>query len=119
MLSIFPPLLTFDGFAPVLLRITLAVIFIIWGYKEVKSGGTGKNKLHGSFQLILGVMFFIGLLTQLAALASVVFFGIKLINKIRTKSFLTDGVNYYLILFIISITLLFTGPGFISFDLPL
>jgi uncharacterized membrane protein YphA (DoxX/SURF4 family) len=68
---------------------------------------------------VIGIFFFIGFLTQLAALIAVALLGTKLISKIRAKAFLTDGVNYYLILFIISLCLLFSGAGFMAFDLPL
>ncbi len=118
MLSIFPKLLIFEGFTPFLLRLTLGLVFILWSYKKIKSIDK-KILAWGVFEGVIGVSFIIGFLTQLSALISAVIFGVKLIQKIRQKAFLNDGVNYYLILFVISITLLISGAGLIAIDLPL
>ena len=44
---------------------------------------------------------------------------VKLSKKVKDRAFLTDGVNYYIILLVLAISLLFSGPGFLAFDLPL
>ncbi len=119
MLSLFPYLLIYQGFAPLLLRLTLGAIFIFWAYGKLKKRTDIKEILQGLVKAIIGILLVIGLYTQLAALVSVIFLAICLLQKIQKRVFLSDGVNYYLILFIISITLLLTGPGFIAFDLPL
>jgi|SRR3990167_3687342 len=119
MFSLFPNLLAFEGFAPLFLRLTLGAVFILWGYRKLKSRENRNAIMTGSAEALIGVLLIIGLLTQLAALIAIIILAIRLIEKIKGKAFLTDGINYYLILFIISLTLLITGPGFISFDLPL
>lgn len=119
MFSIFPSLLGFESFAPVLLRLVLGSIFIYWGYSNVKKRGDKNAIAIGCGEILVGVLFVIGLFTQLVALISLIVFAVKIYKKISSKQFLTDGVNYYLILLIISLCLLFTGPGFIAFDLPL
>ncbi len=118
MLSIFPTLLAFEGFAPVLLRLTLGAVFIVWAQQKRKSGNA-RNKQVAAIDLVVGVLLIVGYLTQVAALAAMIMLGIGIFPKIQKKAFLTDGVNYYLILFIIALTLLLTGPGFLAFDLPL
>ncbi len=117
MFSLLPSLLTFESFAPFLLRLTLGAILTLWAYKAYKRDG----KIKAMFVLegLVGILLILGLFTQLAALISTVIFGKKLFDKIKAKAFMTDGVNYYFLLFIISISLIFTGAGFIAFDLPL
>jgi len=117
MFSFFPPLLAFSGFAALLLRITLGVIFFLWGRDKYKS--TDGNKSYAILEMLVGILLVIGYMTQFAAFISFLILGKRLIGKIRHKALFTNGVNYYFILFIISIALLFTGAGYIAFDLPL
>jgi len=114
MFSIFPPLLSYSGFAPFLLRLTLGAVLGVWAYKNFKT-----DKKLSILEGILGALLVLGLFTQLASLVTAILLGTRLFSKIRSKTFLTDGVNYYLILFIISICLIFTGAGYLAFDLPL
>ena len=114
MFSIFPPLLTFSSIAPLLLRLTLGVVFVLWAYRKIKI-----NKYQAILEGIIGVLLVFGFITQLASLFATIILGIRLVKKIKEKAFLTDGVNYYLILFVISISLIFTGAGFLALDLPL
>ena len=60
------------------------------------------NKLMAVLESILALMLIIGLWTQVAALVAVVCFVVMIIQKIRTKSFMTNGVNYTLILLILA-----------------
>jgi uncharacterized membrane protein YphA (DoxX/SURF4 family) len=117
MLSLFPSLLALEGFAPFLLRLTLSAVFLVWAAQKRKGGS--RDKQIAVLDLIVGILLIIGYLTQLAALVASIMLAVGLVKKIKNKKFLTDGVNYYLILLIIAITLLLTGPGFIAFDLPL
>ena len=120
MLSLFPYLLSFQMLSPFILRLVLGVIFIFWAYKKFnKVTKDSKDKTFVVLDIIIGLLLIIGLYTQLAALIALVLLGIHIILKIRHKAFLTDGVNYYLVLFIISLSLLFTGPGAFALDYPL
>ncbi len=122
MLSILPPLLAFGGFSSLLLRLTLGLVFVLWGHKAYKEYKIAKSNKKVAFYLFLdavGILLIIGLLTQLATLVATIYLGIMVGHKIKAKAFLTDGVNYYLILLIISISLIFSGAGYFAFDLPL
>ena len=119
MLSIFPSLLAFEGFAPLLLRLVLGAIFIFWAYGKLKKRDGSKEIALGGLEAIIGISLVLGFLTQISALIAAIIFLIRIVQKIGSKAFLTDGINYYFILFIISVCLLFTGAGFIAFDLPL
>lgn len=119
MFSFFPTLLSFQQISPLLLRLTLGIIFLYWAYKGFVKKDNKRGTALCILDFILGILFVIGLFTQLSAMIACVVLLIANIYKIKTGSFFTDGINYYFILFIISISLLITGPGLYSFDLPL
>ena len=120
MLSIFPSLLSWEQISPTLLRIVLGVIFIFWAYKAYKREKSDpRQKALGIIEGVAGILLFIGLWTQLAALYAIIDLAVRLIERIRNKAFLTDGVNYYLILLVIAICLLVSGAGVFGFDMPL
>ena len=119
MLSIFPSLLALEGFAPLLLRLTVGAVFALWAYGKLKKRASSQDTVLGCVEGLVALGLILGVYTQLAALIAAVILGARLVQKVQQKAFLTDGVNYYLILFIISVTLLLTGPGFLAFDLPL
>lgn len=119
MLSLFPWLLTYEQFAPLLLRLTLGVVFLFWAYRRFLQKKSTKDIVYLVIDALVGILLVIGLLTQLAALAASLLFLIHLINKIRDRAFLTNGINYYFILLIISLCILLTGPGRLAIDMPL
>ena len=73
----------------------------------------------GIIEGVAGILLVIGLWTQVAALVVFVDLVIRLVERIMKKAFLTDGVNYYLVLLVMAISLMVTGAGWIAFDLPL
>lgn len=120
MLSIFPGLLTYQMLAPFIIRILLSAIFIHFAFRELNRGSRDpKFKAPFILEGICGLLLLIGLFTQIAALILAIDLLVRLIKKIQSRSFLSDGVNYYLILFVLALSLLFTGAGFLAFDLPL
>lgn len=119
MLSLFPDFFTYSLIAPFLLRLTLAAVFLYWAYGKIKSRENAKVATLGLLEAVVGILLVVGLFTQMAALVAALILVVKLIGKIHTKSLFTSGVNYYFILFIISFSLLFLGPGAFAFDLPL
>ena len=119
MLSLFPSLLTYILFAPLFLRLILGVTLIYFSRQQLSiKAGTTYHKLAGLIEGLCGALLIIGLFTQGAALVVAIILGARLVQKIRAKAFLTDGINYYLVLFIIALSLLVTGAGAIAFDLP-
>lgn len=122
MLSTFPSLLAFEGFAPLIIRVVLGITLAWFGYQKIKGRGqsSGSNSLiYGIIEVVISVFLIIGLFTQIAALLNVLILVIKLGFKVNQKAFLTNGINYYILLLAMAISLVFTGPGFIAFDLPL
>ncbi len=117
MLNPFPELLYLSLLSPFLLRLLLGTIFIYFGYERLAKSKT--EKPLAIVKILVGILFVIGLYTQIASILAMLILGFRLVQKIRSRSFLTAGVNYYLILFVIALSLLFTGAGAWAFDLPL
>ena len=122
MLSVFPTLLSYEQLAPFILRLVLGITLAYFGYQKIRGtgGSSGSNsKIYGGVEVIIAAFLVIGLWTQLAALLNVIILIIKIGFKIRDKAFLTDGINYYILLLAIAVSLLFLGAGSYAFDLPL
>lgn len=118
MFSLFPSLLSFGILAPLMLRLVLGATVIHFAFTHIKKR-EHVPVIFGIIQAIAGVLLCVGLLTQLAAFVCVIIFGLLIIKKFTQKALFTDGVNYYVILFIIALSLIFSGPGYPAFDLPL
>ena len=121
-LSLFPYLLSYQQLAPFLIRIVVGVTLAYFGYHKILGSGqsSGSNsKIYGWVEIIIAIFLIIGLWTQAAALLNAVILLIKLGWKIKEKKFLTDGINYYILLLVMAISLVFTGPGFLAIDYPL
>ena len=134
MLNPFPELLTYSLLAPLLLRVLLGLIFIDLGVLKLRSE---KERwvaicetlhmrpadlfvhLYAFLQIVGGVLLVVGLWTQVAALMFVIFTGAELYIEWRAKEILKRDLVFYLLLFIISLSLLFTGAGAFAFDIPL
>ncbi|MEK7609885.1 MAG: hypothetical protein AAB470_02070 [Patescibacteria group bacterium] len=122
MLASFPSLLAYESFAPFIIRVVLGVTLAYFGYRKIKGRGqsSGSNSLmYGIVEILIAVFLVIGLFTQIAALLNSVILVIKLGYKTRDKALLTDGINYYILLLTMAISLMFTGAGWLAFDLPL
>ncbi len=122
MLSVFPSLLSFQSFSPLIIRLTLGFILLFWTYKTFTKPdlfSTPKTKLISLIEGITSVFIIVGLFTQVAVSIIVIDLLIRLVTKIRNKAFFSDGINYYFIVLILAISLLLTGPGFLAFDLPI
>jgi uncharacterized membrane protein YphA (DoxX/SURF4 family) len=121
-LSLFPSLLSYQELAPFIIRIVLGATLAHFGYRKINGRGqsSGSNSMvYGWVEIITGALLIIGLWTQLAALVNAVILIIKIGFKIRDGKFLTDGVNYYILLLAMALSLIFTGAGAFAFDLPL
>ena len=122
MLSMIPSLLTYSQVSPLIIRVVLGVTLFHFGYKKVRGKGdsSGSNSLtYGAIEMFISIFLIIGLFTQIAALLNVIILLIKLGFKAKNGQFLSDGVNYYILLLAMAVSLLFTGAGFLAFDLPL
>jgi len=120
MLSVFPSLLSWSQVSPVLIRLVLAAILIFWAYEVFfKDNSSTKAKIIGGIEGIAGILLLIGLWAQVAALIVAIGLFYSIGEKVAKKEFLTNGVNYYLVLLVLALSILITGPGILAFDLPL
>ena len=120
MLSIFPSLLSYNQLSPFLIRIALGTILVYWAYKAVRNADLKMNmKALAIIEGVSGALLIIGLFSQVVALIIIIDLVIRLGKKIIKKEFLTDGLNYYLVLLIMAISIIVTGAGWYGFDLPL
>lgn len=114
-LAIFPELLTFGLVAPFLLRIAVGLIILQLGKERYSK----QYKSSSFIYVITGLLLIGGLYTQIAVILALIilkfdFYMDKKISPVSREKFILQ-----VILNVIVISLLFTGPGFLAFDLPL
>lgn len=119
-LLIFPDLLFLGpSISPLILRIIVG-LFIIYLAKE------RKNKEHNYLYIangIVGIVLFLGLYTQIAVILGLVLTKVDFyLNYWKSRNTNPISLEKYFLYFFagfILVSLLFTGPGGLSFDLPL
>jgi uncharacterized membrane protein YphA (DoxX/SURF4 family) len=117
MTNAFPTLMALGLLAPFIIRIVAGAAFLHLGAKRVRVSGYMKGL--GILEIIGGALLILGLWTQVAALVLSIILVVKLIQKIDAGKFLSAGVNYYILLLALTLSLVLTGAGFLAFDLPL
>ena len=134
MLNPFPEFLNYALLAPLILRLVVGLIFLDLGLLKFKSekerwlasfDTLGLRPadlfvpLYGLLQVLGGLMFIAGFYTQVAALFFVLSTGAELYVEWRAREVLKRDMVFYLLLFVISLSLLLTGAGAFAIDLPL
>src|SRR3954463_8674506 len=117
MLSLFPTLLAYQLLAPLLIRLTLGAVLVFWGYRGIRAKSDVQTTSLGILDAVVGLLLIVGFLTQLAAVIAAVILLAKIVSKGFSKALFTNGVNYYFILFVMALSLILTGAGFLAFDL--
>ena len=134
MINPFPELLTFHLLAPVLLRVTLGVFVFKFGVYKLRNSSEILANFFESLglkpgryfikalawaQVLMGIMLVIGLLTQIAAFIVAIISFVSIIVSSRHEDLGLKKPSDYILLFVISVSLVFTGAGLIAVDLPL
>lgn len=116
MVTIFPNLLSFGLIAPLILRIIIGLYFFLRGYQTWKKRDKTWHKWYSGFEIILGILFMIGALTQIASVFAIFDTTIRFGKNLKS----TDQTEKALFVFIIGValSLLFSTAGFYAFDLP-
>lgn len=137
MLNVFPGLLFLGFLAPFFVRVAVGAIFLWIGYSYLfRDRNAAIAQLSsrwpkcasfliwfgGIFEIITGLFLITGFLTQIAAIAGMLIATDALFVKLLYKDL--DRVAkysrvFYILVLIISISLLFSGAGAFAFDLPL
>lgn len=122
MLSLFPSLFDYSAVAIGVLRAVVAVVFIIEGYKKLPKKGavtTLCQKIMPIIELAGGIFLLAGLFTQAAAIILATVSIKKAHIEHKKESDEDQRVSFSVLLFIISLSFLFLGPGLWSIDYPL
>jgi uncharacterized membrane protein YphA (DoxX/SURF4 family) len=122
MLSVWPELFTFELIAISVLRVVVGYFFLLLGSKLlyaacVAKGGSrllrAGSMLYSVAQIVVGGLLVAGFYTQPAALVGM------LLTLVPLQHHSTCERYIQFLLFTISLSLLFLGPGVFAFDLPL
>lgn len=135
MPSLFPHLFDYSFLAIGILRITLGLIFLWFAYIKIFSARTEylsffeKTKVRPTkvflniaigIELLIGLSMVTGYYSQAAELVGGALMTLAaLIKWYRPNLLPHNTAAFYLLLSVVSLTLLFIGPGAFAFDLPL
>ncbi len=119
MLSLFPNLLSYPLLAYFILR-----LIVVWGIGCVAMSRWKKPSFMTSrsiavLELVSGVFITLGLYTQGALLAAVILFIIDFVLDVQKGTATAEQRRLTVIISLIAVALLFTGPGAFAIDLPL
>jgi len=134
ILNTFPNLLTFGVLSAFILRIVLGFIAIDLGYLKL---GKEKKRWQNLFELIYfhpskyfvkivafieiigGIMILLGAYTQIIAMIFSLAFLCEAILEYREDILEVRSFPFYILIFAISLSLIFSGAGAFALDLPL
>lgn len=134
MLNPFPELLIYSLLAPFILRVVVGLIFLDLGMLlfrgEQKRWITSLSvfkiphpekvvKVLGVIEILGGIALILGFYTQIAALVLAILTLKEAIIEYRQPEVLKRNLVFYILLFAISLSLLFSGAGAFAIDLPL
>ena len=127
ILNPLPDLLSYAYLAPFLLRIIIGTYFLnqVITIIGVKFQNKGKLKIKNSLKCLVGVETFsaialiIGFYTQIAVLILIITTIINLILEQKSGGLKKTKLQLYTLIFAVLLSLLVTGAGFFSIDLPL
>lgn len=114
-LSIFPGLLTFQLVAPFLLRLVVGFFILSIGWDRYKKPYKSACIIYA----VAGILLILGLYTQIAAILALIVLKFDFYMDKKNGHVSREKFILQVVVNIIVISLLFTGPGFLAFDLPL
>ena len=131
ILNTFPDLLTFATLSPFILRIVLGLIAINLG--RLKFGKEKQEwyelfetinlhpseylvKILAGIEIIGGLMLLVGIYTQITAIVFSAVFFCEMILEYRDDSLENRNLPFYVLLFAISLSLVFLGAGAFAID---
>jgi uncharacterized membrane protein YphA (DoxX/SURF4 family) len=120
MVSLFPTLFDYNAVATAVLRIIIALVFITQAYGNLPKKwvvSTTLQKLTPLIEMVLGVFLFFGIFTQAVA----IIFSLVSLKMIFVEYQKPSNkfITFPILLFFVSFSLLFLGPGIWSIDYPL
>ena len=134
ILNTFPNLLTFSILSPFILRVVIGIIIINLGILKLGKEQIAWQELFETInvhpakffvkfiayvELIGGLMLLIGAYTQLTAMVFAILFFCEAVLEYREPVLERRNLTFYVLMFAISISLIFLGAGAFAFDLPI
>ena len=134
ILNTFPELLTYGVLSPFILRVVIGFIVINLGF--LKLGKEKKDwqelletinfhpakylvKLLAFIEIIGGLLLLAGAYVQVVAIIFSIVFFCEAILDYRDENLEDRNLTFYILIFAISLSLIFSGAGAFAFDLPL
>ncbi len=118
-LAVFPTLLSFGLIVPLLLRLTVGLFVLNLGAQRWKK----PYQLSALLYVISGLMLVLGYYTQVVAIVAIAIlkldFYLDFWKNRKTNPIPKNSFILYWIVGIILLSLIVTGPGLFSLDLPL
>ena len=134
LLNTFPDLLTLSQLSPLILRVVLGFIAINLGFLKL-----GKEqiawlelfetinihptkfflKLFAFIEIVGGLMLIVGAYTQITAIVFAILFFCEAVLDYRESELEERDLTFYILVFAISLSLIFLGAGAFAIDLPL
>ena len=134
ILNTFPELLTYSVLSPFILRVVIGFIIINLGLLKLNKEKKDWQELFEAInfhpakyfvkllsfvEIIGGLMLIIGAYTQIVAMIFSIVFFCEAILEYRNDSLENRNLPFYILIFTISLSLVFSGAGAFAFDLPL
>jgi uncharacterized membrane protein YphA (DoxX/SURF4 family) len=134
ILNTFPNLLTFSQLSPFVLRVVLGIIIINLGSLKLGREQSAWQELleliniHPAkffvkflafVEIIGGFILLFGAYTQLVSMVFAVLFFCEAVLEYRQPNLENRDLTFYVLIFSISLSLIFLGAGAFAFDLPI
>ena len=134
MLNPFPELLVYSMLAPFVLRVVVGFVFVDLGILLFK--GEKQRwllsfetlrvphpktavKILGVLEVVGGILLILGALTQITALVLALLTFVETYIEYKNTNVIKRTFVFYLLILVITLSLLFSGAGAFAFDLPL
>jgi uncharacterized membrane protein len=115
MLTIFPHLLDYGLLSPFLIRVSLGLLGLVGAKQRFSKDYKWLSVFYG----VTSIFLIIGLYTQIAVILGFLFIGLDDFLDKKVKPLTVERILFRTFMAVVIISLLFTGPGFLAFDLPL
>jgi len=134
ILNTFPDLLTFSQLSPFILRTVLGIIIINLGYLKLTKEKIEWQELFKTLnihpanifvkvlafiEIIGGLVLIAGAYVQLTSIIFATLFFCEVVLDYRESELEERDLTFYILMFTISLSLIFLGAGAFAFDLPL
>ena len=134
ILNTFPQILTFGILAPLILRVVIGFIALDLGYlklnKEKALWAELFETIHfkpahvfvkilAFIEIIGGLMLLLGAYTQIVAIVFAVVYFCEAVLEYRQEVLEARNLPFYILMFAISLSLIFTGAGAFGLDIPM